>query len=120
MSADERKKNAIEDLDRIASDIETRFQAGRRVLSFRQYLELFAEEPVRQGRDAATYTRDMFDYYGTSYVDRPWGKSKRYRLFDLPWDLKGESRDVELVAHEELQDALYRSLSNFVNEGRPN
>src|SRR3954454_10655855 len=94
--AAERMSRALADLDRIASDIETRFKAGRRVLSFREYLEIFAEDPACHGRDAATYTRDMFDYYGTTFVDRPWGKSKRYRVFDLPWEEKGESRDVEL------------------------
>jgi len=119
--------------------MERRFNEERRVLSFQQYLELFASDPLRFGRDAARYVRDMFDHYGSRKVKKPWGELTRYNLFDLPWEpeipgLPGAAganngqrraatshgRDAALVGHEELQAEIYRALCNFVREGRAN
>ena len=77
---------ALTELDQIAGRMERRFQEGRRLLSFQHYLQLFAESPVRHGRDASRYVRDMFDHFGTRTVKKPWGELTRYCLFDLPWD----------------------------------
>jgi len=124
-SAEGRAKNALTQLEGIATSIERRFREGRRVLSFQEYLTLFASDPVRFGRDAPRYVRDMFDSFGTETVERPWGDQVRYRLFDLPWepDLSatlGHGRDTALVGQEDLQEETYRALSNFVQEGRAN
>ena len=106
--------------------MERRFNEERRVLSFQQYLELFASHPVRFGRDAARYVRDMFDHFGTRPVKRPWGELTRFRLFDLPWEAASPEQgvyhghDAALVGHEELQAEIYRVLCNFVREGRAN
>jgi predicted Ser/Thr protein kinase len=117
------------ELDKIAATMERRFQEGRRVLSFQEYLELFATSPSRYARDATRYVRDMFDHFGTRVVHRPWGDTLRYQLFDLPWDGPASSeagsagyhqREASLVGQEELQGEIYRSLSNFVQEGRAN
>ncbi len=132
--AEDRTKLAFAELDKIAATLEQRFKEGRRVLSFSQYLELFASDPARYGRDAARYVRDMFDHYGTRVVQKPWGQVTRYSLFDLAWEPsagednagpaaqngKNARRDSPLVGHEELQAEIYRSLSNFVQEGRAN
>lgn len=129
---------ALAELDRIAAAVERRFQEGRRVLSFQEYLELFAQRPARYARDAARYVLDMFDHFGTREVERPWGQLTRYRLFDLPWDAghdggpsegppnppiaegRYRQREFALVGHEDLQAEIYRSLANFVREGRAN
>ncbi|HVY46408.1 MAG TPA: serine protein kinase PrkA [Minicystis sp.] len=141
----ERARVAFAELDKIAANLERRFREGRRVLSFQQYLELFASDPARYGRDAARYVRDMFDHFGTRPVAKPWGEVTRYKLFDLPWEPSPDGasgarpratagdeghagrghggytrRDAALVGHEELQAEIYRSLSNFVQEGRAN
>lgn len=119
------------ELDKIAAAMERRFQEGRRVLSFQEYLALFATSPARYARDATRYVRDMFDHFGTRIVQRPWGETLRYQLFDLPWDSDGaassgagaagyQRREASLVGQEELQGEIYRSLSNFVQEGRAN
>ncbi len=120
------------ELSSIALSMQHRFQTGRRLLSFQEYLELFASDPACHGRDAARYVRDMFDHFGTYAVKRPWGECTRYRLFDLPWEpepLRAEKggarapyhgRDAALIGHEELQGEIYRVLSNFVQEGRAN
>lgn len=112
-------KKALSHLENIAARVESRFREGRRVLSFQEYLELFAESPVQHGRDAARYLRDVFDYYGTTTVERPWGSMTRWKLFDLPWEGKDGSHDA-LVGQEQVQAEMYRALSNFVREGRPN
>jgi predicted Ser/Thr protein kinase len=119
---DGRTALALAELDSIAAAMEHRFQEGRRVLSFQQYLELFASNPGRYGRDAARYVRDMFDHFGTRTVKKPWGELVRYNLFDLPWESNAGylGHDAALVGHEEIQAELYRSLSNFVQEGRAN
>ncbi len=110
----------LEDLARIAEQVERSFKEERRLLSFREYLALFATEPVRHSRDASRYVRDMFDYFGRVAVDRPWGQMTRFKLFDLPFLEEADRQREALVAQEALQLELYRALNNFVREGRPN
>jgi serine protein kinase len=106
------------EISAVAESVEKRFLTGRRVLSFSEYLDLFANDPVRYARDASRYVRDCFDHYGTVQVDHPWGRFTRFRLFDLPWD-PTQSHHA-LIGQEQVQEEIYRSLSNFVREGRPN
>jgi serine protein kinase len=111
----------------VAENVERRFQTGRRVLSFAEYLDLFATDPVRYARDASRYLRDVFDHYGTTQVEHPWGKFTRWNLFDLPWEplLSGAATSGSalprgaLIGQEHVQEDVYRALSNFVREGRP-
>lgn len=109
----------LDELSAISDLVKQEFEAERRVLSFEEYLELFAQHPGRHGRDAAQYLRDAFDHFGTAEVARPWGKATRFKLFDLPW-LDESARSEALVGQEEVQTDLYRILSNFVREGAPN
>jgi serine protein kinase len=114
--------------DDIASEVETRFQEGRRVLSFAEYLDLFQKDPARFGRDASHYVRDALDHYGTREVQYPWGSYRRFNLFDAPWNSPSEAVSVRpgdpvrqgvLIGQEHVQEEMYRALSNFVKEGRP-
>jgi predicted Ser/Thr protein kinase len=112
-------------IQQVAEGVEKRFQRGRRVLSFSEYLELFATEPVRFSRDSSRYLRDAFEHYGTTEVDSPWGKLTRWKLFDLPWDSATTHGQTHLprgalVGQEQVQAEIHRALSNFVREGRPN
>jgi serine protein kinase len=95
----------------------TRLSASHKPLSFDDYLALFAGSPTQLSRDAARWLRDMFDFYGTREVDRPWGKATRWKLFDLPWEDEAGQREA-LVGHEELQREVYRVLCNFAEQGR--
>jgi serine protein kinase len=110
----------------IAEHVEQRFRAGRRVLSFAEFLALFDEQPVSYSRDASRYLRDVFDHYGKTAVRHPWGEFTRYRLFDLPWEAAASSDGLgalargALIGQEHVQEEIYRALSNFVREGRPN
>lgn len=110
---------ALTALSKITEKTAAEFRTGRRILSFQEYLGLFSGDPKRYGRDAGRYVRDAFDHYGTQPVERPWGTCTRFRLFDLPWQPERE-RVGAVVGHEEIQEDIYRSLCNFVGEGRAN
>jgi hypothetical protein len=73
----------LEELNRITEDVQRDFTLERRVLSFHQYLELFANDPLSYCRDAARYMRDMFDHFGREDVSRPTGKDARFKLFSM-------------------------------------
>src|SRR5579862_7425678 len=73
----------------IAENVERRYKTSRRVLSFAEYLDLFAADPVRHSRDASRYLRDAFDHYGSTTVKYPWGEFTRWKIFDLPWEPSG-------------------------------
>ena len=112
--------NAQSELDLLQTTVRDRFQAEKRVLSFEEYLDEFVSNPYRFTRDAARYVRDCFDYFGSYEQLSPLGKRRRYRLFDQEFlDGSGESR-YRLLGHEHVQETFYRTLSNFVREGRAN
>ncbi|MGN6108998.1 MAG: PrkA family serine protein kinase, partial [Kofleriaceae bacterium] len=92
------------------------FTRNRRVMSFAEYLSLVVAEPLRQLRSSTQYIVDCFDHYGTSQVEYPWGDVQRFNLFDAPW-ANGEDR---LFGQEHVQNAVYRVLRSFVQDGRPN
>src|SRR6187402_1818203 len=112
--------NILDDLAGITQKVERDFKQERRLLSFREYVELFATDPLRHSRDACRYLRDMFDYYGRKRIDRAWGEETRFHLFDLPFLDANEAAGEALVGQELVQQELYRALENFVREGRPN
>jgi serine protein kinase len=118
MASAEDKSSVAAEISAVAESVEKRFQKGRRVLSFSEYLDLLASDPARYARDASRYLRDCFDHFGTVTTSEPWGKFTRWRLFDLPWD-PSQGHHV-LIGQEQVQEEIYRSISNFVREGRPN
>jgi predicted Ser/Thr protein kinase len=115
-------RDAAAQVSLIAAQVEQRFRSGRRVLSLAEFLDLFDADPQRHSRDASRYLRDVFDHYGKTVVRYPWGEFTRYALFDLPWE-RGAQRALPrgaLIGQEHVQDEIYRALSNFAREGRPN
>ena len=115
-------RDAASQVRAIAEHVEERFRAGNRVLAFAEFLDLFDADPVRHSRDASRYLRDVFDYFGKASVRHPWGEFTRFKLFDLPWETS-DGRSIArgaLIGQEHVQEELYRALSNFVREGRPN
>ncbi len=113
-------RGALARLDGIARQVQREFSEERRVLSFTEYMELVAGDPPRQCRDAARYLRDTFEHFGRATLKRPWGDVTRYKLFDLGWLDQAVARRSALVGQERVQEELYRTLSNFVQEGRSN
>jgi serine protein kinase len=92
------------------------FTRNRRVLSYAEYLDLVVSGSTRQLRSSTQYIVDCFDHYGSSMVKYPWGEVRRFHLFDAPW-ANGEDR---LFGQEPVQNAVYRVLRSFVQDGRPN
>ncbi len=113
-------------LDAIRSEVKSRFEAQKRVLSFREYLDLVREHPRRHTRDAGRYLKDCLDFFGSYEVERPAGKVKRWRLFDLEFGRHNSGHQAELrlrdrlAGNEHAQEALYRILDGFEREGRAN
>src|SRR5690606_17887938 len=101
-------------------------ESQKRVLSFDEYLALFAQHPWRHSRDAARYLRDCIDHFGAYTVEEAGTKVRRFRLFDQEFtqtsgeDGAGGGRRDYLVGQEHLQPNFYRILENFVREGRVN
>lgn len=126
MTNDDRGPSALAELAKVAESVQKKYDEGRWVLSFDEYLELFAKDPVRYARDASRYVRDVFDHYGSTKVKHPWGEYTRWNLFDLPFDADTDektsigARRAGLVGQEFVQEEIYRALSNFAREGRPN
>jgi serine protein kinase len=100
----------------LGTSVRDDFTRNRRVMSFAEYLNLVVSEPLRQLRSSTQYMVDCLDHYGTSMVRYPWGEVRRFHLFDAPW-AAGEDR---LFGQEPVQNAVYRVLRSFVQDGRPN
>jgi predicted Ser/Thr protein kinase len=114
------RESVLQELKTIADRVQQSFAAARRLLSFSEYMEVFEKEPVRYSRDAVRYVRDMFEHYGRVEVKRPWGTTTRFSVFDLPFEDNAEAKRGALVGQELVQQEIFRALSNFVREGRPN
>ncbi|CAN5706466.1 serine protein kinase [soil metagenome] len=107
----------VKDLLRgLGDSVRDDFTRNRRVLSYAEYLDLVVSEPTRQLRSAAQYIVDAFDHFGNSQVKYPWGEVRHFHLFDAPW-ANGEDR---LFGQEHVQNAVYRVMRSFVQDGRPN
>jgi len=113
-------------LEAIREDVKARFEAQKRVLSFKEYLELVQEHPRRHTRDAARYLKECMDYFGAYRVARPTGEVKRWKVFDLEFGSDNAGHQAELkkrdrlAGHEATQEAFYRVLEGFEREGRAN
>ncbi len=107
-------KDPAEFLKQTSETVRDRFAAEKFLLGFHEYLDVVAQDPAGQIRDAATYLRDVFDHYGTETVDRPYGHFTRYRLFDAPFaDGQGA-----VLGHEPVQARIYGLLTDFIRQGR--
>ena len=105
-----------ESLQKLGAAIQSGFAANKRVMAFADYLELAAGHPTVQLRSAPQVAVDCFEYFGSREIERPWGRVRRFDLFDCPW---AEGRD-RLIGQEEIQNRVYRALRNFVQEGAAN
>src|SRR5215467_1532791 len=104
-------------LQEVGAVVSRDFLQDRSILSFEEYLELFLQGPHAQVRNSAQYLRDVMDHFGTGPVQpHPAGPMRRFKLFDLT---DGE-RMGRVAGQEEVQNALYRLLGNFVRAGAVN
>ena len=105
-------------LGAIGDGVKSAFADQRSLLAFDEYVDLFGRAPRAQARCSAQYLRDVIDHFGTVDVQVPWGKERRFRIFDL--DFAPEARAARVAGQEEVQAAIYRILGNFVRSGRVN
>jgi serine protein kinase len=100
----------------LGDTIRDEFLRNRRVMSFAEYLDLVAQAPTRQLRASPQYVVDAMLHYGVEDAEYPWGKIRRFKLFDAPW---AGGRD-RLIGQETVQNQLFRILQNFVQDGAAN
>ena len=103
-------------LQDVGAQVSADFVKNRSILSFEEYVTLFFNDPRAQARNAAQYLRDVMDHYGTEQVPHPSGTIRRFKVFDVP----SSDRDGRVAGQEEVQNAIYRVLGNFVRAGRVN
>lgn len=103
-------------LQDVGAQVSADFVKNRSILSFEEYVTLFFNDPRGQARNAAQYLRDVMDHYGTEQVPHPTGPIRRFKVFDVP----SSDRDGRVAGQEEVQNAIYRLLGNFVRAGRIN
>ncbi len=103
-------------LQDVGNTVSSDFAKNRTLLSFEEYLQLFSAVPRLQARNAAQYLKDAIDSFGTEQVAHPSGVVRRFKIFDTAKD----SHDVRVAGQEEVQNAIYRLLGNFVRAGRIN
>jgi serine protein kinase len=103
-------------LQSVGAEVSQDFAKNRSILSFEEYLALFLQEPRRQARNSAQYLRDVMDHFGSEQVAHPTGKIRRFKIFD---QTDGD-RQGRVAGQEEVQNAIYRVLGNFVRAGRVN
>ena len=108
--------SAQEHLAKLGNNIREEFSQNRRVMSFSEYLGLVVDNARVHLRSAPQYVRDAFDHFGTEEIEYPWGRVRRFNLFDCPW---ADGRDM-LIGQEMVQNRVYRALENFVHEGTAN
>jgi len=105
-------------LDSVGTAVKSAYAEQRSLLSFEEYIEVFLTSPRTQARSAPQYLRDALDHFGSEELETPVGTVRRWRAFDL--DFEPGARASRVAGHEEVQQALYRALSNFVRLGRAN
>ncbi|MCA3015670.1 MAG: serine protein kinase PrkA [Myxococcaceae bacterium] len=108
--------DARRQLHDIGSAVSSDFVRNRSLLSFEEYVQLFLGAPGQQLRNAAQYLVDAIDAFGTEQVPHPTGRIRRFKVFDAT----PEEPDLRVAGQEEVQNAIYRLLGNFVRAGEVN
>ncbi|MBL8918487.1 MAG: serine protein kinase PrkA [Myxococcaceae bacterium] len=108
--------DARRQLHDIGAAVSSDFVKNRSILSFEEYTQLFLGAPPQQLRNAAQYLTDAIDHFGVEQVPHPTGKIRRFKIFDPTPD----EPDVRVAGQEEVQNAIYRLLGNFVRAAQVN
>lgn len=101
-------------LQDVGKAVSSDYVKNRSLLSFEEYLQLFFASPRTQARNAAQYLLAAIDSFGTELVPHPTGRIRRFKVFD------GVGDDTRVAGQEEVQNAIYRLIGNFVRAGSIN
>jgi predicted Ser/Thr protein kinase len=102
-------------LEEVGSTVARDFTRNRSILSFEEYLQLFLGSPRLQARNAAQYLLAAIDSFGSEQVSHPTGSIRRFKIFDA-----AGPEEPRVAGQEEVQNAIYRLVGNFVRAGRIN
>jgi serine protein kinase len=103
-------------LQMVGDEVSTDFVKNRSILSFEEYLAYYFQNPRQQARSAAQYVKDAIDSFGVETLNHPMGQIRRFKIFDRTEN----GRDGRVAGQEEVQNDIYRLISNFVRAGRIN
>ena len=107
--------NVAKFLEEIRAGALDEFSRKKLILSFREFLELFAGDPGPLARTAPQYLADVFEHYGTAPVPGLGGaETVRFRLFDAGFD--GGER--ALFGQEQVQQDVYARIKSFAAAGK--
>ncbi|MBI3556607.1 MAG: serine protein kinase PrkA [Deltaproteobacteria bacterium] len=104
-------------LSKIEQQVKTEFERTNRILTFEEYMDVVSAEPKRHTRGSAQYVVDMMDHFG--HVETKNG-STHFKLFDMDFGADGGDLRYRVIAQNDVQHSIYRSLQNFVKEGLNN
>lgn len=107
-------------LTKIEQSVKADFERTNRILSFTEYMSMVTREPKTHLRGSAQYLVDMMDHFGTTETKNG---GTHFKLFDMDFaDGSGEPGDsrYRVIAQNDVQQSIYRSLKNFVKEGLNN
>jgi serine protein kinase len=93
------------------------FAQKKLILSFREFLELFAADPVRLSRSAVQYLADVFEHFGSERVPGVGGRpTQRYRLFDAAFD----AGERPVFGQEIVGQDIAARVRSFAQAGKAN
>lgn len=91
-----------------------RFRSRQRIRSFAGFMDDFLANPYPYLRNSPRYLCDMFEFYGSSEVQRSGDTERRWNFFDLEFAQAEDS----LVGQEQVQNAIYMKLRQFAQNGK--
>jgi len=104
-------KDPMLDLNKLSTQIQTKFDTNESIKSFAQYLEDFKNNSKKFSRSAAQYLKDVFETYGSYKVKNIAGEEvNRWGIFDQFGPVFGQ---------EHAQDQIYNYICSFA-ESRVN
>lgn len=101
-------------LHSITESVCSRFQQARSLLSYGEFLKEVEQSAPIFCRSSTQYLYDAFQFFGTRQVEKPSGTTTRFCLFDST----GDEQERWVVGQEEAQQAIFRMLGSFAQEGR--
>jgi serine protein kinase len=102
------------EVDRIGHRVAERFAGDRRLLTYEQFLALFAADPYLPARTAVQYLRDAVLHFGSTQVPTIGGTTVRWRIFDAA-QAGGEGA---VIGQERPQRDLVDTIFAAAREGR--
>ncbi len=98
----------------LSGRVKKAFEDHRSLMGFADWFCQMCEAPSQHLRGSSQYIRDVFDHYGSKELDLPRGKVRRFKIFDAPF----ADGDGQVAGQEQVQNEIYRILTNFVRDGR--